>query len=376
MKTIAGLAASLITAAATAEFRINPDESVSYNGVEYQNFSQYFDTVGEVENKTCLTEEIEQPIVPIVDTARMKADCGFSSTTIKDEYWPEAPVQYTIPVYFHVIEHSSGIGIVSDSNITAQMAVLNEDFWGVTNGSFNIRIQFELLGVDRTVNDRWFNSDDYRTDMEYKTALGIDTRKALNIYTNTARGYLGYAYYPSQMAGYTADGVNLMYKLVSGRNGTMPGYDKGRVLVHEIGHYLGLRHVFSPNEGNFITCENSYTEGDLIIDTPSQSKQIFGCPISSNTCDSPDPIHNFMNYTSDSCGTEFTPEQANRIMCSLINYRPGLDPTITPEEEEEFIHPPAWFWYLVHQSRDPQNIPLTPFDPNNPADPFDPQDTP
>jgi uncharacterized protein (TIGR03382 family) len=39
------------------------------------------------------------------------------------------------------------------------------------------------------------------------------------------------------------------------------------------------------------------------------------------------PIENYMDYSDDSCMTRFTPEQVNRLRCSLVNYRkPNTEP--------------------------------------------------
>jgi len=91
----------------------------------------------------------------------------------------------------------------------------------------------------------------------------------------------------------------------------------GATLAHEVGHYLGLRHIWGDDAG---ACGNA---GDLISDTPDQgdnSQGIFPCPIVDPavttceslpmTCGSNDYYHNFMDYTSDNCLVMFTQEQA------------------------------------------------------------------
>ena len=116
------------------------------------------------------------------------------------------------------------------------MAVLNEDFAAI----FDTTIQFELLGITRTVNDGWF-TDSSSDEAAYKAALGVDPTRHLNVYTNDASGYLGYATFPAQSAGSAVDGIVMNWAYVGGRN--LPGagvYNLGRTLVHEVGHYLGL----------------------------------------------------------------------------------------------------------------------------------------
>ena len=53
---------------------------------------------------------------------------------------------------------------------------------------FDTSIRFELAGITYTENNEWF-TDSRHDEVEYKTALGIDTNRYLNVYTNDAGGY-------------------------------------------------------------------------------------------------------------------------------------------------------------------------------------------
>ncbi len=244
-------------------------------------------------------------------------DCTMSRTIIKSEYWPGQT--YTIPIVFHIIYKSNGTGNISDQRIKDQVKVLNQDYGAIAGSSgekgFNTKIQFQLAGITRTVNDNWF---DDRNEVQFKQALGWDQKRYLNVYVNSAGGYLGYSYLPQEDAGDVYDGVVVVYEAVGGRNNGYDYYDQGRTLVHEVGHYLGLLHTF---EG--YGCYEGYDSGDLIADTHSESDEHYDCRQTS-TCGTPDDIHNYMNYTEDTCMYEFTPEQANRMICSIVNYRPLL----------------------------------------------------
>jgi len=96
----------------------------------------------------------------------------------------------------------------------------------------------------------------------------------------------------------------------------------GATLAHEIGHYLGLRHIWADDAGG---C----TFDDNISDTPLQgdnNQNIFPCPVVSTatgcnnlpfSCGSYDYYHNFMDYTSDNCLVMFTQEQVHQLLAIL-----------------------------------------------------------
>jgi hypothetical protein len=221
----------------------------------------------------------------------------------------------TIGVYFHVIT-SNGVGNVSSESISQQMTVFNMGFGGF-EGGYNTGFKFKLIGVDRTENPAWFDakagSADERT---MKAALHKGDARNLNIYTSTAEDYLGWAYFPSTYKVHpTFDGLVIDWETLPGASTRYAGaYDLGKTVTHEAGHWLGLYHVFQGGCNNW---------GDHVDDTPPQLVATRGCPEGQDSCKEPglDSIHNYMDYSYDSCYDQFTAGQAARMQDQWLFYR-------------------------------------------------------
>ena len=65
------------------------------------------------------------------------------------------------------------------------------------------------------------------------------------------------------------------------------------------------------------------TSGDEVDDTPFQRTPTTGCPRGQDTCPAPgkDPIHNYMDYSFDSCYTTFSGGQSTRVNQMWTAYR-------------------------------------------------------
>jgi len=229
----------------------------------------------------------------------------------------------TIPTVFHMIQpETAPPGYRSDAEwqtmIAAQMKVLNDSFAGATGGA-NTPFRFSLSSVEFVENDAWYQVVPGKGERDMKRALHTGDSETLNVYVaDIGAGLLGWAYFPQ---GYNSgrdyiDGVVMLDEsMPGGTAGTGAKYGLGDTLVHEVGHWLALHHTF--NAG----CSAS---NDFVTDTPKEAHPQFDCPPdSTDTCAAPgnDPIHNFMDYTQDSCMYLFTAGQAKRMNDAWINFR-------------------------------------------------------
>jgi len=228
-----------------------------------------------------------------------------------------------VAVYFHVVTNGA-LGNVSDKDVRTQIQVMNMDYGGF-EGGVATGLSFRIASIDRTDNAEWYEAGPTTTgERDMKKTLHRGDASDLNIYSTTAGPYLGWAYFPSSyktkpwIDGLVIDWES-MYKTSTRYAGK---YDLGKTATHESGHWFGLYHVFDGGCNNW---------GDYVDDTPPQLIATFGCPEGQDSCKEPgvDSIHNYMDYSFDSCYNQFTSGQAARMQDQWLFFRANGG-TMTP----------------------------------------------
>ncbi len=230
----------------------------------------------------------------------------------------------TVPTYFHVVLPAAeeNNGSRAEDRLTrmvnSQLAVLNEAYAGRRGktASAATPFRFALQGIDFAYNDAWYAVVPGKDEREMKAATRIGGKESLNIWTaNIGDDLLGWATFPKSSLD-PSDGVVILDESMPG--GTAGKYALGDTLPHEVGHWLALFHTFQGG------CNGP---GDQVADTAAEAYPQFDCPAdSTDSCPKApgtDPIHNYMDYTQDSCMYQFTPGQVARMSDAWAQYRAG-----------------------------------------------------
>lgn len=251
----------------------------------------------------------------------------------------------TIPIIVHIVHNGEPVGSglnISQAQVQSQIQVLNEDFrkllgtpgYNTHPAGADIEIEFCLSPVDyngvamtEPGIHRYNGNKSSWTRNEIENQLKPITIWNPNLFYNvwTLRfgggdaSLLGYAQFPDQsgLQGLnevggpaSTDGSVVQFNTVgSGFPNQLPLHNQGRILSHETGHWLGLRHIWGDGP-----CAS-----DFVSDTPAVLSPSNGCPSGRLACDGVTPamIQNYMDYSDDACMNIFTNGQKTRMMAVM-----------------------------------------------------------
>jgi hypothetical protein len=245
-----------------------------------------------------------------------------------------------IPVVVHVV-HRAAEENISDAQVKSQITVLNRDFRAKNSDKSKVpavwkslvidsKIEFALAtkdprgkqttGITRTATTAEGFGPDNR--VKSRKTGGVDawpSDRYLNIWVcDLTDGLLGYAQFPGGPA--KTDGVVVLYSAFGSQGTVRPPFNKGRTATHEVGHFLGLRHIWGDR--------NDCSGNDFVADTPPARQANTGKPkfphVTCNNGPDGDMFMNYMDYVDDSAMFMFTAAQVARMNATLAGPRKKL----------------------------------------------------
>ena len=342
----------------------------------------------------CATVEYNQELI----------DDGIKTPDIQFEEWMKSLITelrkkrgtdrsagtiFTIPTIVHVIHKGETEGTdtnIPQANVDDQIEQLNRDFrriigtLGHNTHPDGADIEIEFCAALRDPDEVTLTQPGINRVDAIQSGLGAgvysiaefdDVVKRNTIWNpdeyfnlwsaDLAAGViLGYAQFPEApgLAGIgtgngdpETDGVVCLYSTIGGEVVNAPNtpYHLGRTATHEVGHWLGLRHIWG---------DGDCTEDDFVIDTPNASDSNGGCPDPKpNSCDDSsnphfapndplDQMENYMDYSADDCFNMFTNGQSDRMRLVMGDTGMGSPRRAILNSSTKCSPPMAWISFV------------------------------
>jgi hypothetical protein len=249
---------------------------------------------------------------------------------------------YTIPVVVHIIYNSAASNITNE-RVYSQIKVLNEDYRRLNKDRVNTPPEFSAVAGDVKVEFCLASRDpegnvtngiirkntsvaQFRQDQDdlLKGLSYWPSDQYLNIWVTTlapnsdGTDVLGYTYSPVSSSipdlNYDVmaelDGVVIYYKYFGVLGNANLKYALGRTTTHEVGHWLGLRHIWGDT-----WCGDDYVDDTPVQGTSNINMSMNACTHYSfcNGIKTLDMSGNYMDYSPDKCMNIFTEGQIFRM---------------------------------------------------------------